>query len=343
MRLIFENNNVEWRQTMINEDHSVSLKAVFLLLKFGLIRTVLFLIVILLQSIPVEAGIRLIGASPLFQIHGMLRRPSDIAVSKSGRIYVVDGVNHQIRLYDSKGNETGSFGTKGTEKGELFRPLGIDLDANGNVYIADSGNHRIQIFNSEGSCLKVIAVPSVTAKPSDPVDVAVDENARILYAVDNDNHTIKRYNLATEKWSSSFGEPGSGKREFKYPFLIALDSEWYLYIVDVINTRVQVLSSEGRYVTEIGGWGVEKGEFYRPKGVALDTKQRVYVSDSFMGVIQIFKRTGELIGAVGDLKNEAVMRFKTPIGIWIDVHNKLYVAEMFADTVSVFLLADEPE
>jgi DNA-binding beta-propeller fold protein YncE len=115
-----------------------------------------------------------------------------------------------------------------------------------------------------------------------------------------------------------------------------LDKDKYLYVVDVINTRVQVLNPEGLFVTSIGGWGVERGEFFRPKGVAIDKKSRVYVSDSYMGVIQVFKPGGEFHAVLGDPSKGGVKRFKTPTGIFIDRHNRLYVVEMFANRVSVY-------
>ena len=74
------------------------------------------------------------------------------------------------------------------------------------------------------------------------------------------------------------------KTEFRFPFLLDMDQEGNIYVVEAINTRLQVLNTEGKYITTIGGWGVEMGEFYRPKGVAVDTKNRVFVSDSYLGV-----------------------------------------------------------
>ncbi len=109
-------------------------------------------------------------------------------------------------------------------------------------------------------------------KPADPTDVAVDEARKRCYVVDNDNHRILVYDLTSLQLIGTYGTPGSEKRNFNYPFLIALDKDNYLYVVEVINTRVQVLNPEGLFVNFIGGWGVEQGEFYRPKGVALDQK-----------------------------------------------------------------------
>ena len=166
----------------------------------------------------------------------------------------------------------------------------------------------------------------------------MDSTRNRCYVVDNDNHHILVYDLATFKLINTYGTIGTEQREFRYPFLMTLGKEQNLYIVDVINTRVQVLNPEGLYVTDIGAWGVEKGEFFRPKGVTVDAQNRVYVSDSHMGVIQVFESTGEFYSAVGDPEYKKVRKFKTPIGIFIDDRNRLYVVEMFAQKVSVYLI-----
>jgi DNA-binding beta-propeller fold protein YncE len=268
-------------------------------------------------------GISLLKVKPLFNISGPLNSPSDVSVSKDGRIYIVDGVNNKIRVFNHSGKPLSTFGREGSGQGEFRFPLGIDIDRTGKVYIADSGNHRVQIFNPEGRFISEIKVPSKNSHPADPTDVVVDDSRNRCYIVDNDNHHILVYNLSNFNLIKTYGKPGTQKREFRYPFLITLDKDKYLYVVDVINTRVQVL-------------GVERGEFFRPKGVTIDNKSRVYVSDSYMGVIQVFKPGGEFQAVLGDPSKGGVKRFKTPTGIFIDRHNRLYVVEMFANRVSVY-------
>lgn len=297
------------------------------------------LIIWLLPGVPPVYGIRLVEARLLFEISDSLSQPSDVAVAGDGKIYVVDGVNSKIRVFSPNGRALASFGGAGAGPGEFKNPLGIDIDRSGRIYIADAGNHRVQIFDPGGNFIAALAMQSNQKHPPDPTDVAVDESRNRCYVVDNDNHQILVYDLATLKRIDTYGGPGSGKRAFRYPFLLALDKAQYLYIVDVINTRVQVLNPEGLFVNFIGGWGVEKGEFYRPKGVALDTDDRIYVSDSYMGVIQIFDSTGEFLAAVGEPAQSAVKKFKTPVGIFLDRRNRLYVVEMFANKVSVYHLA----
>ena len=298
--------------------------------------------ILLLAAAPASGTIRLINVALEFEITGELKQPSEVAVSKDGKIYVVDGVNNRIRIYSSRGVPVSSFGVEGAGDGEFKYPLGIDIPDAGRVFVADSGNHRVQIFDRAGGFSAQINLPALN-HPADPTDVAVDETRNRCYVVDNDNHRILVYDLSNLQLLDSYGTPGSDKRAFRYPFLIALDKQKYLYIVDVINTRVQVLNPDGLFVNFIGGWGVEKGEFFRPKGVAIDKNNRIYVSDSYMGVIQIFTATGEFYAAIGEPASGKVKKFKTPVGIYVDRQDRLYVVEMFANKVGVYRQVGETD
>ncbi|MBI4825986.1 MAG: NHL repeat-containing protein [Nitrospirae bacterium] len=288
-------------------------------------------------------AIKLTRVRHLFDISYNFSQPSDVAVSYNGLIYVVDGVNNKIKVFDHSGTYLYSFGRKGSRSGEFDFPMGIGIDNSGNVYIADSGNNRVQIFKSDGGFITEVEITSNDGITSDPTDVSVDESRGVFYVVDNNNHCILVYDLKTLKKINSYGVPGTEKLEFRYPFLMTLDNEKYLYVVDVINTRVQVLNPEGLFVEFIGAWGVEKGEFFRPKGIAIDSNKRIYVSDSYMGVIQVFDERGTFYSVIGDSTGKAVKKFKTPTGLFIDKNNRLYVVEMFGEKVSVFKLEDENE
>jgi DNA-binding beta-propeller fold protein YncE len=278
----------------------------------------------------------------LYDITFEMSQPSDVAVSGNGQIYIVDGVNNRIVVSNKRGKVLFAFGEKGPGKGQMLFPLGIFVDSTGKVYVADSGNHRIQIFDSFGEYMSEVDIPPFEGIPADPVDISVDESTGRIFIVDNNNHHILVYDLHTMKPLDTYGEPGVEKREFRYPFLMTSDRDGYLYIVDVINTRVQVLNPEGKFVQIIGGWGVEKGEFFRPKGVAVDSGNRVYVSDSYMGVIQVFKPNGDFDSVLSDPGELKVKKFNTPVGIYIDGDNRLYVVEMFAGRVGVYTLENTP-
>ena len=161
--------------------------------------------------------LKLTKISHLFDIKHEFRQPSDLAVSKAGRIYVVDGANNSIKVFGKKGDFLFAFGKKGSGPGEFDYPLGIDLDGVGHVYIADSGNQRVQVFSTGGEFLYQIAIPAKDGKLADPTDIAVKVDGSQCYVVDNDNHYILVYDLATRKQINTFGGPGIDKWEFRYP------------------------------------------------------------------------------------------------------------------------------
>ncbi len=302
----------------------------------GRLRSTLFVLLLLHFNVTSAGAINFLFAKHLFDITGQFNNPSEVAVSASDFIYVVDGVNNAIKIFKYNGEFHGSFGREGTGASEFNQPLGIDIDTEGKIYIADSGNHRVQIFSPKGEFINECKITPAGGRAGDPTDMVADSSAKRLYVVNNDHHQILVFYLLSLRLVDTFGKPGTGNREFRYPFLITQDKEGLLYISDVINTRVQVLNSKGLFVENIGDWGVEKGQFFRPKGVALDKSGRVFVSDSYMGVIQVFGHNGEFLAAIGDPDTKKIKRFKSPVGLWIDRQNRLYVVEMFANRVGVY-------
>ncbi len=292
------------------------------------------------QAFPVRV------VTPLFEIKGgpgaKFHQPTDLVVGRKGWIYVLDGVYDRVQVFDENGKFLFKFGKSGSKDGEFKRPVGLGIDRQGNIYVADSQNHRIQVFDSKGKFLRKLVLKKQKGRAApDPTDVLVlsppDEREKI-YIADNDNHRILVYDREAMKFDFSFGKPGFAEDgKFRYPHNMAHDSEYNVYIVDVLNTRAQVFKPNGQYIRDIGGWGVREGTFFRPKGVAVDAVDRVYVSDSYMGVVQVFTKDGTYLAVLGNKKRQE-WKFNTPISIYIDSSNRLYVVEELGHKVSVFKL-----
>lgn len=259
--------------------------------------------------------------------------PSDVAVGRDGDLYVLDGVNNRVVVFNATGEYSFQFGSRGSNLGQMFFPLGITTTPDGKVYVADSGNHRFQVFSPDGNAIKTIPLPSSNSgAPPDPTDVKVDTVRGQLYIVDNDNHIIHVYSLANDRFEQVWGGPGQGRRQFRYPFFIDTSSQGYVLVVEPINTRVQVLNSSGKFVCFIGGWGIKPGQLFRPKGV-VTFEDRVFMTDSYLGRIQVFNMAGDFLGMLTD-SNGAPVKLTTPMGITIDAERRrLYVVELKADRV----------
>ncbi|KAI8503665.1 hypothetical protein Bbelb_186360 [Branchiostoma belcheri] len=72
-------------------------------------------------------------------------------------IYILNNKGAYILKYDKNGVYLFTFGTKGTETGNLNFPTGICVDSLGRVIVADSGNNRVEMFTAEGKHIRTIA------------------------------------------------------------------------------------------------------------------------------------------------------------------------------------------
>jgi tripartite motif-containing protein 71 len=255
-------------------------------------------------------------------------------VGPNGDVYLVDGVNNRVIVFNRRGKIKFSFGKEGTGPGEFKHPLGIDISDQEDVFIADAGNHRIQVFDLEGSFLRMFPVKvGPQEKPSDPVDVLASNVKDYVYVSDNDNHKIKVYDRHGN-FQFEWGKFGEGPGDFRYPGILAKSNNNEIYVVDVLNTRIQKFDPYGNYISDIGSWGVLPGQLFRPKGVAIDRKNRVFVSDSYAGLIQIFTDFGRFLGVVCQDNNKK--HFVTPVGLFIDDKKDiLRVVEMRKNKISV--------
>lgn len=286
------------------------------------------------ESLPWGDGTRVSSKTLLVGPPGSpFSMPTDCAVAQHGDLYVLDGVNHRVVVYDANGTFQHQFGGQGSEPGQFQFPLGLAVAPDGRVYVADSGNSRFQVFSSAGEWLDAVAVPATGPDaPSDPTDLGVDVRSNRLFVVDNDNHRVHVYNQSSRTFEAVWGGPGQGRRQFRYPFLMDVSDQGYLLIVEPINTRVQVLNSDGKFVNFVGQWGVKSGQLFRPKGVAV-VGTCVYVTDSYLGRIQIFDVFGEFQGILSDASGTPVA-LTTPTGLCADIANRrLYVVELKANRV----------
>ncbi|HET9822386.1 MAG TPA: 6-bladed beta-propeller [Burkholderiaceae bacterium] len=117
---------------------------------------------------------------------GEFNLPRDLAIGLQGRLYVVDGGNFRVVVFDREGKYLFSFGSVGKQYGQFARPKEIAADREGNVYVVDSAFGNFQIFNPEGELLLFVGDRSERDGPAKymlPSGIAVDEDGRV-YVVD---------------------------------------------------------------------------------------------------------------------------------------------------------------
>jgi len=161
------------------------------------------------------------------------RRPTDVALSPSGEIYVSDGYgNSRVHKYSPDGKLLMSWGESGDGDGQFNLPHGIFVSRYNLVYVADRENHRIQVFTPEGRFV------SWWTGFRQPCTLFIDREDNVY--VPELQHRISILNLNGEllaRWGEKESrDPG----QFVAPHTACVDSRGDLYVGEVLEgQRIQ--------------------------------------------------------------------------------------------------------
>lgn len=270
-------------------------------------------------------------AERMMILEGGIGQASDVALNKRGDIYVLDGLNGRVAVFDSQGRPVSSFGQKGSGDGKLNLPMAIEVQGE-RVYISDTGNSRIMIFAEDGRFHGMIELP----KLSEPTGLLVQDNA-VVWS-DRKSHRVCRTSLNTGKTVACWGGKGEEEGKFLYPLMIDADRTGYLYVVDVLNARVQYFNGKGSYFGSISHFGTAPGTLFRPHGIVVGPNGRFFISDSYTGRVSIFR--DDLFEGVLSGTDGKELIFDAAGGIAVN-RDRLYVTGIRSGKVEVFRLIEK--
>ncbi len=162
----------------------------------------------------------------------LFNKPTDIAFSPAGQIYISDGYgNARVMKFDREGNFIKTWGSKGIAPGEFNLPHSIVADAAGRVYVVDRENRRVQVFNTEGNFIEEwthVGAPFGLCISSD----------NFLFLADGVNNRILKLTLEG-KILGAFGQPGKGPGQFGLAHDIAVGPGNEIYVAEILNWRAQ--------------------------------------------------------------------------------------------------------
>ncbi len=257
-----------------------------------------------------------------------LRRPTAVVADSSGSVYVADGEQGLIFVFDLEKNTLRFLG-----EGTLAGPVGIAIDnKKGVIYVSDSRLDKIfGMDKNTGNILLTLGLPKEFNNPS---GLAYDEERERLYVADTQHHVIKVFDKDA-KPLFTFGSRGFQDGEFNFPSYLALDAKGRLFVVDTLNFRVQIFDPEGKFISKFGKLGDASGTFTRPYGVGIDSEGHVYVVDSAFNNMQIFGEDGALLLNIGK-GGKKPGEFYLPQGMYIDKQDRIYIADTMNRRVQVF-------
>lgn len=130
---------------------------------------------------------------------GMFHFPTNIFVSKDGRIFVSDSLNFRIQIFSPDWKFLDSFGKAGNSPGFFSRPRGVAVDSDGNIYVVDALFDNVQIFNTEGKLLMDFGGPGYGyGEFWLPSGIFIDSKDRI-YVSDTYNKRVQVFQYLREE------------------------------------------------------------------------------------------------------------------------------------------------
>jgi hypothetical protein len=146
---------------------------------------------------------------------------------------------------------------------------------------------------------------------------AQDQNDRIVQIAD----------MNGAGWNT-FGGPGSGTGQFRFPRGIAAYHINRIYVADQSNNRVvEIRGMTGAGFTAFGSQGVGVGRFLTPMGLAVDGTGRLYVTNSGSNqIVRFDDMTGAGWVAFGST-GSGVNQFQGPTSIALEPVNGIYIID----------------
>ncbi|MBI5118305.1 NHL repeat-containing protein [Candidatus Poribacteria bacterium] len=229
----------------------------------------------------------------LFQFgeNGELGVPLDVAVTKSGDIYVLQGGfgGRNIDVFDYRGKRLSRLELKGLPEGDTCEPTDIALDSQDNLYISDQKHGCIVSFDSDGQ-YRFKIMPTMNDKDREEAvfgSLSVDKNNRVYLPVATLG-TVYVFNNEG-KHLMNFGIQGGGPGRLAFPVDVVVDKGGRYLVLDKQRHCIAVYDRDGNYLTEFGGMGPSKGWFYYPNSLEIDRYGRIYVSQMFGNKVQVLK------------------------------------------------------
>jgi iron(III) transport system permease protein len=277
-----------------------------------------------------------------------LGKPKGMGRDRDGNIIVIEPHYQRLNYFSPDGQLLAQWGEKGTNAGQLIMPRAVAVNSRGEIFVSEYGQvERIQKFaplsplintplqrggaaamveSNRFSGLPTVpdtakAVPSPSSAADTRLKPGVNETSQQPASAGASSELIQHPRLL-----AVIGHAGTGPGEFNRPEGLWIDAQDRLYVADSCNHRIQVFSSDGKFLRTYGRPGKGKGELSYPYDICVDGVGRQYVCEFGNSRIQVFDANDqplEIIGGPGADPGQ----FANPWGVALDSAGDLYVAD----------------
>lgn len=225
---------------------------------------------------------------------------------------------------------------------QLAWPADVKLDSTGNLYIADTRNLRVRVVNTQQS---TVTIAGITIPPGDILTVAGNGTAGFagdggpasmgelnfpqgvlvsaggtFFIADSSNNVVRAVSpggiisTVAGNFNLGPGDYGNGglavNAQLDFPAGLALDSAGDLFIADLYNSAIRVVTAQNNDIQEAfglmndiayfgDGTAAPNSDLFGPSGVASDSSGNVYIADARNNRIRVINTQSSQIVVAG--------------------------------------------
>jgi hypothetical protein len=214
----------------------------------------------------------------------MISKPYGVDMYQ-GKIYVCDIRKNSLTVLDLKAKHTLQLGKSGND--QLDQPVDVKVAPDGMKYVADLGKGLVVVYDPNER-----NVGSIGHKDLRPASIAIFQNT--LYVSDFKGQRVEVYDRRSGQLLRTIGAPGQAPGQFIRPLGMTVDAAGNLYVMDVLNCKLQKFDVNGKLVSNWGTVSNNAGGFVRPKHIAVDKDGTLYVVDAAFQNVQLMDQIGRV-------------------------------------------------
>jgi len=249
---------------------------------------------------------------------------SAVATDSRDRVYVFQRKDPPMMIFDRDGTYLNCWGI-----GAFADPHGIYIE-NDIVYLTDRSDSVCLIYTLDGKPLQVLGkrgehsdtggerpgdlVPRAAGPFNYPTEMVPSPSGDLYVSDGYRNARVHRF-AADGRLRMSWGEPGkTAPNQFHLPHSLVIDEDGIIYLCDRENSRIQVFSPDGKFITM---WT----DMRRPLDISMDRDGILYISEG--GLEGLSPRVSLM-----DKQGNVVARWDSlsAHGSWVDAHGDIYMA-----------------
>jgi DNA-binding beta-propeller fold protein YncE len=219
------------------------------------------------------------------RVHAGLAQPLGIAVDSQQRVYLGEGQNGRVSIFDQGWKLLYRLGQGDGEflmPNHLAVPPGV---GNGEVYVSDSRANAVKVYRGATLVTQFGSLGKGPGQFDFPAGICLSAEGEV-FVVDQNNDRLQ-----------VFDRTGAYRREFRLGSTrpagraqaVASDTQRRLYVADAYQGTVKVLDADtGALLASVGVFGSTPGRLNSPGGLARDPYNRLWVASANGGRIDRF-------------------------------------------------------